>query len=64
MEASFMPTHCIIEHVAMDVLDPLPKAKCGNQFTAVMIDRYSKLAKAIQTARTTTTAVITIFGHH
>lgn len=53
-----------LEFVAIDILGPLPKTANGNQYIIVMTDRFSKLTKALPTAKTTATTVATTSLEH
>lgn len=51
-------------YACLHILGPLSKTESGNQFIVVVTDRYSKLTKAIPTARGKVKEVATIFGDH
>jgi Integrase core domain len=41
------PPSAAFEFVAMDILGPLPKTAIGNRYILVIVDRFSKLTRAI-----------------
>lgn len=45
----------------MDISGPLPKTRLGSQFVIVMMDRCTKLTKAIATTNTNAATVPRIF---
>lgn len=50
-----------MELVAMDMLGPLPTTLNGIQFVVVLTDRYSKVTRAVSTARKTGTHIASTF---
>lgn len=49
-----------LDHIVIGILCPLPKTKYSHQYIVMMTKRFSKLTKAIATARTTVTTMATI----
>lgn len=49
-----------LEFVDIDILEPLPRTKVGNQFVNVVTNRYTELTRAILTTDTRTTLVVSI----
>lgn len=60
-ELHLFPPTAPLEVVAIDILGPLLKIKTEYQFIVVMTDRFSKLAKATPTAKTTAKTLAQIF---
>lgn len=50
--------------VAMDLVGLMPKMEQGSQYIFVIINRYSKLTRAVPTLKTTATRVINVFMDH
>lgn len=53
-----------LEFVAVDLFGPLTRARSGKQFVIINTNSYSKLTRAIVTAKITTTQVANIFLNH
>lgn len=49
-----VPPTSPLDSSAVDILGPLPRTKNGNRFDVVITDRCSKLTRAIQTTKTST----------
>lgn len=47
--------------VTIDIMEPPPRTKASNQIVAIMTGRYPKLAKAIPTAKITSTRAANVF---
>lgn len=47
----------------MDILEPPPRTEISNQFVVTITDRYSKLTRALLTAKITSTQVADIFSY-
>lgn len=63
-ETILVPSAGALKFARMDTLGLLLHTMCGNQFLAIITDRYSKLKKSIPRARTTATQIVTIFLDH
>lgn len=56
----FIPTGPLY-FVSIDILGPFPKTKSGNHFLVVMLNKLSKLTKAIAMIKKVVTTVLSIF---
>lgn len=50
-----------MELVSVDILGPLPMTNDRNLFEIIITDIYSRLARAIRTAKATATYIVAIF---
>ena len=53
-----------LEYIAIDILGPLPRTKTGRQYVVVITDRYSKLTRAVPTAKITAPVVAAVVLEH
>lgn len=61
LQLQFFPASSLLELVPIDNLGALPCTVSGNQYVIVMTDRYSKLARAMPSDKTSSPNVANLF---
>lgn len=63
-KTKLLPPNVPVKDITIDVLEPLPKTRNGNQYISVITDIYSKLKLSIPMGKTTTPYMAAVLINH